>query len=249
MFGEALKQSRALGQTTYGIAGGFEKTMPKASKRGARAGPSTAEDGDDEEDEDMDDDNDDDEGDKDKTSTGLPGFDVNIEKYVNNFDDANNKGHVLNKITWSGRIIGREPWKPNYFIGSFRDNELHLTRVAGIVQLYPEVQHFDAIDHLEAVSKHRAAKTAKDVVAGPSKKSITGEPTVEELLNRGAQEPWVKMRWNHSEANESWDAYNKRFFLEDTVNAPLVTYESSAEYVERVLPRVVGRAPPVQKRD
>ena len=46
------------------------------------------------------------------------------ESLLANFDDANNKGHVMNKITLGGQIVPFKPGNdPNYFIGVFRVSE------------------------------------------------------------------------------------------------------------------------------
>jgi DNA-directed RNA polymerase-3 subunit RPC5 len=45
------------------------------------------------------------------------------EKLLENFDDSNNNGHVLNKITLGGRIAKPENGKPNYFIGVFKGSK------------------------------------------------------------------------------------------------------------------------------
>ena len=47
------------------------------------------------------------------------------ESLLENFDDANNKGHVMNKITLGGQIIPfKEGKDPNYYIGVFKGSEL-----------------------------------------------------------------------------------------------------------------------------
>ena len=46
------------------------------------------------------------------------------ESLLANFDDANNKGHVMNKITLGGTIVPFKPGNdPNYYIGVFRERE------------------------------------------------------------------------------------------------------------------------------
>ena len=49
------------------------------------------------------------------------------EMLLENFDDANNKGHVLNKLTLGGQIV---PWKegdPIYMLGVFKGSEQDLS--------------------------------------------------------------------------------------------------------------------------
>ena len=46
------------------------------------------------------------------------------ESLLASFDDANNKGHVMNKITLGGQIVPfKEGNDPNYFIGVFKGSE------------------------------------------------------------------------------------------------------------------------------
>ena len=61
------------------------------------------------------------------TATGSQTFtteEPSHESLLANFDDANNKGHVMNKITLGGTIV---PFKsgndPNYYIGVFKGGE------------------------------------------------------------------------------------------------------------------------------
>ena len=46
------------------------------------------------------------------------------EALLANFDDANNKGHVMNKITLGGQVVPFKPGNdPNYYIGVFKGGE------------------------------------------------------------------------------------------------------------------------------
>lgn len=45
------------------------------------------------------------------------------EILLENFEDANNKGHVMNKITLGGQIIPYKDTDPTYMIGAFRGSE------------------------------------------------------------------------------------------------------------------------------
>lgn len=46
------------------------------------------------------------------------------QKLLDNFDDANNKGHVLNKITLGGRAIPFRNGDPVYMVATFTDGKL-----------------------------------------------------------------------------------------------------------------------------
>jgi DNA-directed RNA polymerase-3 subunit RPC5 len=93
-WGESLRKTKGFGQRAYGIASGFERTMPR-NRPGAGEGaapPTTAVDDDD-----------------------------NVEEYVTHFEDANEKGHVLNAQTFGGQILKDDGKGPSYMLGTFRD--------------------------------------------------------------------------------------------------------------------------------
>lgn len=98
-WGESMRKTKGFGQKAFGIASGFERTMPRSANRpgaageGAPAAPVTA----------IDDDN--------------------IEEYVTHFEDANEKGHVLNMQTFGGQIAPEDGKGPSYMLGTFRDSE------------------------------------------------------------------------------------------------------------------------------
>jgi DNA-directed RNA polymerase-3 subunit RPC5 len=97
-WGESLRKTKGFGQRAYGIASGFERTMPRnrpGAGEGAAAPPTTAVDDDD-----------------------------NVEEYVTNFEDANEKGHVLNVQTFGGQILKDDGKGPSYMLGTFRDGEI-----------------------------------------------------------------------------------------------------------------------------
>ena len=45
------------------------------------------------------------------------------EKLLENFDDANNKGHIMNKITLGGRIVPFKDGDPMYMIATFSEGD------------------------------------------------------------------------------------------------------------------------------
>lgn len=95
-WGEAMRKTQQIGQKAFGIASGFERTMPRAGNRagpgeGAAPPPVTVDD------------------------------DDNLEEYVTHFEDANEKGHVLNVQTFGGQILMDDGKGPSYMLGTFRD--------------------------------------------------------------------------------------------------------------------------------
>lgn len=102
-WGEAMRKTKGFGQRAFGIASGFERTMPRSGNRpgvdGAPAAPVATED------------------------------DDNFEEYVTHFEDANEKGHVLNTQTFGGQILKDDGKGPSYMLGTFRDGKLRFLKV------------------------------------------------------------------------------------------------------------------------
>jgi hypothetical protein len=106
-WGESLRKTKGFGQRAFGIASGFERTMPRATNRagaGAGAGEGAP-----------------------AASTAIEDDD-NFEEYVTHFEDANEKGHVLNVQTFGGQIQNDEGKGPSYMLGTFRDGRLQPCR-------------------------------------------------------------------------------------------------------------------------
>ncbi|KAF1993173.1 hypothetical protein P154DRAFT_527978 [Amniculicola lignicola CBS 123094] len=179
-YGEALRKTKAIGQKAYGIAGGFEKVMPKRNTRAGAADDDAPVRVDDED-------------------------ERTIQEYVENFDDANAKGHVLNTKTYGGRVYKEPDWKPLLYAGAFRGSELHLVPISGVAQLQTQVHHVDAVSQLETINRRREkestepAKTAEPKAFMPTVKKAAVETSVEQIQNflkRTAEEPWVKLRYH-----------------------------------------------------
>jgi hypothetical protein len=98
-WGESMRKTKGFGQRAFGIASGFERTMPRNTNRpgageGAPAAPTAVDD------------------------------DDNFEEYVTHFEDANEKGHVLNAQTFGGQILKDDGKGPSYMLGTFRDGRV-----------------------------------------------------------------------------------------------------------------------------
>ncbi|KAF2829459.1 hypothetical protein CC86DRAFT_437228 [Ophiobolus disseminans] len=220
-WGESLRKTKGFGQRAFGIASGFERTMPRATNRtgageGASAAPTAIED------------------------------DDNFEEYVTHFEDANEKGHVLNVQTFGGQILKDDGKGPSYMLGTFRDDQLHLTRLNGLVQLRTQFHHLDASAQLEAVNRRRekesqeGAKPAEPKNILPTVKKAGGDTAAEmtqAFMKSANQETWHKLNYADEDvrglltlhvatanptrqAREAYDGYSERLFLPDTQDAP-----------------------------
>ncbi|OWY54383.1 DNA-directed RNA polymerase iii complex subunit rpc37 [Alternaria alternata] len=204
-WGEAMRKTKGFGQKAFGIASGFERTMPRSTNRpgaageGAPAAPIATED------------------------------DDNFEEYVTHFEDANEKGHVFNSQTFGGQIMHDDGKGPSYMLGTFRDNELHLTRCNGLVQLRTQFHHIDASAQLEAVQRRREKESQEGAKVAEPKAFLaqvkkTGGDTAAELtqafMKSTNQEQWQKLDYFDENDERAFDAYHDRLFLADVASAP-----------------------------
>lgn len=95
-WGESMRRTKGFGQKAFGIASGFERAMPRSTNRPGVGEAATA-------------------------PIVAPEDDDNFEDYVTHFEDANEKGHVLNMQTFGGQILNDNGKGPSYMLGTFRD--------------------------------------------------------------------------------------------------------------------------------
>ena len=99
-YGEAMRKTKGFGQKAFGIASGFERTMPRSTNRPGAAGEAAP-----------------------AAPVATVVDDDNFEEYVTNFEDANEKGHVLNVQIFGGQILPEDGKGPSYMLGAFRDSK------------------------------------------------------------------------------------------------------------------------------
>ncbi|KAF2739091.1 hypothetical protein EJ04DRAFT_9756 [Polyplosphaeria fusca] len=217
-YGEALRHGKVVGQTAYGVAGGLEKVMPHTANRTGTGTASPA-----------------------AAPPSIPDDD-NMDQYVENFNDANEKGHVLNKVTYGGQIFKREEDEPHYMIGAFKGNQLHLTKLDAVVQMQPTVNHISAVDHLEVMRRKRDAQEgakpqeAKTALA-TYKKSNADTPAEKtlEFLQAAKTERWTKLQYFDEDMPESHQVFEDRLCLKNTEDAPkLQASLNDDEYLDSI---------------
>lgn len=179
-WGEALRMTKGQGQKAYGVSSGFERVnVPRAhgGRPGQPANPAAA-----------------------------PGDNYdNIDEYLRNFEDANEKGHVLNKQTLGGQIMKDETGNSNYMIGTFRGGQLHLTKLNGIVQMRTQFTHLDATAQLDALARKREKEAADPTKATEPravqmqiKRGNAENPqtaSTKNFLRHAYEEKWTKLRY------------------------------------------------------
>ena len=134
-----------------------------------------------------------------------PNSETSQDVLLKDFDDSNNKGYVMNKITLGGRIMKPLNGKPIMAVGVFKGSkedfhwgqisvlyvilmlcvgELYLTRISGMVSLQPIFHHLDALADNEKLST-RAQHDTDDVPQETEARAVnmTVKSTDEEELD------------------------------------------------------------------
>jgi len=157
---------------------------------------------------------------------------VDTQQLLNDFEQSNEQGLVLNKQTLGGQIVRPENGKPNYMLGTFRGKELHLTPIDGMVQMRPEFHHLDAQSQVARNKYWRDREALESGRTEPrlmqqlqvAKSSMDGEEfnitQTMKYLTDAAEEPWTKLRYRDEESEEAYAAYHEKLFFKDTVGAP-----------------------------
>ncbi|KAF2645642.1 hypothetical protein P280DRAFT_388755 [Massarina eburnea CBS 473.64] len=225
-WGEALRKTKQFGQKAYGIASGFERTMPRLNRPGAAAADGQA---------------------APATATN----DDNYEEYVENFEDANEKGHVLNMQTFGGQIQHNDAKGPTYMLGTFRKNELHLTKLKGLVQMRTQFHHIDAIAQLEAANRRRekeaqeGAKQAEPKAFVATVKKAGGDTAAEitqAFMKATNAEKWQRLDYMDENSPQAFESFEERLFLPDTAAAAMLhSNMTNNQYLDAISAPSAGR--------
>lgn len=250
-WGEAMRKTKNLGQKAYGMASGFERAMPRVARPGAAAdGPSAP-------------------------AQAPMVTDVDdLREWIHNFDEANEKGHVLNTQTYGGQIIRENGKGPTYMAGTFRKNQLHLTPLNGLVQLRTQFHHIDAAGQAEAIERMRkkeeqeGQRPTEPRAFLPTVKKAGGDTQAEitqAFMKAANQEKWSILSYSHDyvkptsrtrgsrssayilQDETSYDSFFDRLFVADTDAAPkLQSSMSNNEYLDAISALATGK--PVKKK-
>ncbi|KAK7703505.1 hypothetical protein SLS57_010944 [Botryosphaeria dothidea] len=216
-WGEAMRRAQDNGESAFGLAAGFSGLAKAAvPPRTGAAGRADIQDMELEED--------------------------SVEQLLQRFDDANDKGHVLNKQTLGGQIMKDETGKPIYMLGSYRGKELHLTKISGIVQMRPQFHHLDAVRELANANRRREREAAEGARANEPRavqmtiKNDDGDSAQsKEFLFRAQEEKWTKLRYYDEETEEAFQTYHDKMFIDDTKNAAkLKSSMTNEQYLDAI---------------
>ncbi|KAI9836628.1 MAG: hypothetical protein M1819_001262 [Sarea resinae] len=178
------------------------------------------------------------------------GDEISQEAILANFEDASNKGHVLNKQTLGGQIVPVEDGDPIYMIGAFRGDQLHLTPTSHILQMRPQFHHLDAtVEHERSLTRSQRdaanpPRTTEARLVQMTVKSSDGDDIdmgeTSRLLRAALEESWQKMTYYDEDSPDSWTTYHDKLFLHSADDAPLLESNMSNDaYLDAIsAPRV-----------
>ncbi|KAI7181864.1 hypothetical protein D0869_06690 [Hortaea werneckii] len=208
-WGDALSTSREIQNdtATYGLAAGFSGAKPRSAGRANI-----------------------------KDQADRRQF---LEQGVNmgGFAALEDEGKVHTRQTLGGQVIRHgegeeEAGKPLYFLGAFRGQELHLTKVDGTVQMRPQFHHLDAEEQRARLAASRAsAVDASERPQGDPRAVLTKNKTQEEsekdkaedrmrkLLQASEAEPWTQLEYVDEDQEEAYERFHERMFVRDVDGA------------------------------
>jgi len=212
-WGSALNKASTEGAQGFGLAAGFAQNAAVRSGAGPRGATATTDS---------------------RASSRRPG-------YFNADDEEEEKTKLVHQ-TLGGQIIREEKGRPQYMLGAFRANELHLTPLTGLVQLRPQFHHLDATTQVERNAVRRtnhadgpprtleprlvqmSAKTGGDP---ESAEGASGE-TTKAYLATAQEETWVKLGYTDEDEEEAFNLYQELLFLgEDKAEARRTNLKAS----------------------
>ncbi|KAK5107612.1 hypothetical protein LTR62_000947 [Meristemomyces frigidus] len=151
--------------------------------------------------------------------------------------EADNK--VMHVQTLGGQIIKHdsadEVGKPIYFVGAFRDNQLHLTKVDGTAQMRPQFHHLDAEEQRARIAASRAASSevgaesarpaaeARALLAREKKRDDGDKSRLEDLIKADLQaaeaEEWCGLEYVDEDMDAAYELFGDRMFVRDVEQA------------------------------
>lgn len=206
-WGSALHKASTEGAQGFGLAAGFAQNVAvrsggAAAARGATAGSSSV-------------------TSDSRASSRRPG-----PSHFNEHEEEDERTKLIHQ-TLGGQIIREEKGRPQYMLGAFRANELHLTPLTGLVQLRPQFHHLDATTQVERNSVRRAnhadapprtleprlvQMSAKAGGDPESAEAASGE-TTKAYLAAAQEETWVKLGYTDEDEEEAFTLYHEMLFL------------------------------------
>ncbi|RDW69342.1 hypothetical protein BP6252_08362 [Coleophoma cylindrospora] len=147
---------------------------------------------------------------------------VNQERLLADYAGAIQREQVLVKQTLGGQSVPPGISSPQYMVGTFRQNQLHLTPISHIVQMRPQFHHIDAAVEQERQSRPRetaagARTTEQRPVHQTAKTTVDGEEesteSMSDRVTAAQQETWRGHRYIDEDSAEAWSAFHENLFV------------------------------------
>lgn len=180
---------------------------------------------------------------------------LELENDLQDFRTAEQNQKIHSTQTLGGQIIRHdaelESGKPHYFVGAFQDDQLHLTKITGTVQMRPNFHHLDAEEERARVASSRAAAESSgpqpDPVARAVQQKVVSKEEVETLEKRlqktlagAAKEQWIRMEYVDDEDQLAYDTFEEKLKVRETQDVPhLKSQMDDDAYLDAIsLPRL-----------
>jgi len=147
---------------------------------------------------------------------------VTKQRIIDDYAGAVQRKQVLTEQTLGGQSVLAEETTPNYFIGSFRSDQLHLTPVDHIVQMRPQFHHIDAQTEQERINRPRDPGAVTRVAEARAihmtvKSTVDGEEDRSDNMGlriaAAQQEAWRRHRYVDEDSGEAWTAFHEHLFV------------------------------------
>ncbi len=157
---------------------------------------------------------------------------------LEDFNDGITKGRVLNKQTLGGQTLPKDETSPNYYLGAFKGDQLHLSPVNEIVQMRPQFHHIDADTEMQRLAKPRAEQAPRAATGVHMTVKTLGEgaevETMAERIRKAQEEKWRKMKYNDDESGVAWETFEE-LFVQDTDAVPMLASGITDEvYLDKI---------------
>ncbi|MCJ1359197.1 MAG: hypothetical protein MMC33_009197 [Icmadophila ericetorum] len=159
---------------------------------------------------------------------------------------------ILRHITLGGKLEYPQDHDPNYFIGVFKGNELHLTRLHAFITIRPVHHHVnakrlvfeDTWNELQAQKSSREKEQTQESEAQAVNMTAESADDEEEIestdigksLRAIADERWVEGQWIDEEDMEAYKAYGDSLFYcgDYHKNAPMISAATNQQYLDAI---------------
>lgn len=147
------------------------------------------------------------------------------QEILDDFEQGISQGRVMTRQTLGGQTVPKESASPKYYIGAFRQGQLHLSPVDEMVQMRPQFHHIDATAELERLARPRAevAATQGARAVHMTVKAVGEEgearESMAERIRAAQEEKWRKMRYIDDNSDAAWETFEE-LFVRDTETLP-----------------------------